>query len=77
MRSCLETLQAPPDINRLYRRISGDTGGAAGTGGRHTQYAADTPLANLHLRLLDKMGVPIESLGDATGRLPLEGLSGV
>ena len=52
-------------------------GGAAGTGGRHTQYAADTPLANLHLSLLDKMGVPIETLGDSTGRLPLEGLSGV
>ena len=52
-------------------------GGAAGTGGRHTQYAADTPLSNLHLSLLDKMGVPIESLGDATGRLPLETLSGL
>ena len=52
-------------------------GGAAGTGGRHVQYADDTPLANLHLSLLDKMGVPIESLGDATGRLPLETLSGV
>jgi hypothetical protein len=41
------------------------------------QYEADTPLANLHLSLLDKMGVPIETLGDATGRLPLETLSGV
>ena len=52
-------------------------GGAAGTGGRHMQHEPDTPLANLHLSLLDKMGVPIESLGDATGRLPLETLSGV
>ncbi len=52
-------------------------GGAAGTGGRHMQYEPDTPLANLHLSLLDKMGVPIESLGDSTGRLPLETLSGV
>ena len=52
-------------------------GGAAGTGWRHTQYPEDTPLANLHLSLLDRMGVPIESLGDATGRLPLDGLSGV
>ncbi|MCH7533977.1 MAG: DUF1552 domain-containing protein [Gemmatimonadetes bacterium] len=52
-------------------------GGAAGTGGSHVQYAADTPLANLHLSLLDKMGVPIETLGDSTGRLPLETLSGV
>ena len=52
-------------------------GGAAGTGGRHMQHEPDTPLANLHLSLLDKMGVPIESLGDSTGRLPLETLSGV
>ncbi len=52
-------------------------GGAAGTGGRHVQYDTDTPLANLHLSLLDKMGVPIESLGDSSGRLPLEPLSGL
>ncbi len=67
------------DSNAHY---SGDlpillAGGAAGTGGRHVQYDDNTPLANLHLSLLDKMGVPIESLGDSTGRLPLETLSGV
>ncbi len=50
-------------------------GGAAGTGGRHVNYPEDTPLANLHLSLLDKMGVPIEALGDATGPLALEPLS--
>ena len=47
-------------------------GRGAGTGGRHVQYPEETPLANLHLSLLDKMGVPVESLGHATGRLPLE-----
>ena len=52
-------------------------GGAAGTGGRHVKYPEDTPLANLHLSLLDKMGVPIEQLGHSNGRLPLEPLSGV
>ena len=52
-------------------------GGAAGTGGRHMQHEPATPLAHLPLSLLDKMGVPIESLGDSTGRLPLETLSGV
>ncbi|MED5198386.1 MAG: DUF1552 domain-containing protein [Gemmatimonadota bacterium] len=67
------------DSNSHY---SGDlpillAGGAAGRGGRHMQHEPDTPLANLHLSLLDKMGVPIESLGDSTGRLPLETLSGV
>ena len=47
-------------------------GGAAGKGGRHIRHATETPLANLHLALLDKMGVPAETLGHATGRLPLD-----
>lgn len=49
-------------------------GGGAGTGGRHTRYPEDTPLANLHLSLLDKMGVPLDALGHSTGRLPLDPL---
>lgn len=52
-------------------------GGAAGTGGRHIKYPEDTPLANLHLSLLDRMGVPVESLGHATGKLPLDPLNEV
>ena len=48
-------------------------GRAAGTGGRHVRYAPDTPLANLHLTLLDKLGVPVDSLGHATAPLPLGG----
>ena len=46
-------------------------GGGAGqiSGGRHVQYAEGTPLANLHLTLLDKMGVPVERLGDSTSNL--------
>ena len=47
-------------------------GGGAGTGGHHIRYSPDTPLANLHLALLDKLGVPVESLGHATGLLPLD-----
>ena len=50
-------------------------GGKAGTGGRHIKYAEGTPLANLHLSLLDQMGVPVETLGHSTGRLPIEPLS--
>jgi hypothetical protein len=48
-------------------------GGGAGQlrGGRHIKYPLDTPLANLHLTLLDKMGVPIERLGDSTGKIEL------
>ncbi len=44
-------------------------GGAAGNmrGGRHIRYARPTPLANLHLTLLDKVGVPLESFADSDG----------
>jgi hypothetical protein len=46
-------------------------GGAAGgmRGGRHVSYAAPTPLANLHLTLLDKVGVRLDRFGDSNGRL--------
>lgn len=46
-------------------------GGAAGRhrGGKHIRYTNPTPLANLHLTLLDKVGVPLESFGDSTGKL--------
>ena len=50
-------------------------GGGAGTGGHHIKYSEDTPMANLHLSLLDKMGVPVDSLGHSTGRLSLDPLS--
>ena len=48
-------------------------GGGAGLvkGGRHLRLPADTPLTNLHLTLLDKIGVPVERLGDSTGQLHL------
>ena len=46
-------------------------------GGRHLRFPKDTPMNNLHLSLLEKVGVPVEELGDATGRLNLEPLSGV
>ena len=44
-------------------------GGGAGSikGGRHLVYPEDTPLANLHLTLLEKLGVPMDELGDSTG----------
>jgi len=52
-------------------------GGGSGQlrGGRHIKYPLDTPLANLHMTLLEKMGVPVERLGDSTGKIEL--LSGV
>jgi hypothetical protein len=46
-------------------------GGAAGglKGGRHLRYTKETPLTNLWLTVLDKMGVPAESIGDSTGKV--------
>ena len=47
-------------------------GKAAGiTGGRYVRYPQHTPLANLHVTILGKLGVPVESLGDSTGQLDL------
>jgi hypothetical protein len=46
-------------------------GGGAGTirGGRHLVYPEGTPLTNLHMTLLDKVGVPVDKLGDSTGKI--------
>ncbi len=45
-------------------------GGGARKGGRHIRYARPTPLANLHLTLLDKAGVRLDSFADSTGKIP-------
>jgi hypothetical protein len=48
-------------------------GGGAGQikGGRHLKYPPGTPLTNLQLSLLEKMGLRMESFGDSTGALNL------
>ena len=53
--------------------VGGKTAGIKG--GRYIRYAADTPLANLHIAILEKLGVPAEALGDSTG--PLDRLTDV
>ena len=45
--------------------------GGATRGGRYLNYPGEPSLANLHLTLLDKLGTPIESLGDSSGPLDL------
>lgn len=40
-------------------------------GGRHVAYPENTPMANLYLTLLDKLGIHLDSFGDSTGRLEL------
>jgi hypothetical protein len=37
-------------------------------GGRHIRYEKVTPLANVHLTLLDKVGVDLDQFADSTGR---------
>ncbi|REJ86806.1 MAG: DUF1552 domain-containing protein [Planctomycetota bacterium] len=44
-------------------------GGGSITTGRHLQFESETPMNNLFLSLLDRMGVQIDSLGDSTSRL--------
>ncbi|MDR2216528.1 MAG: DUF1552 domain-containing protein [Nevskiaceae bacterium] len=46
-------------------------GGGCGKlkGNRHLRYPDRTPISNVHLTLLDHVGVPMESLGDSTGKL--------
>ena len=58
-------LHAPRDLPIIL------AGGACGElkGGRHIRCAEETPLANLYLTMLTKLGVPAESIGDSTGEL--------
>jgi hypothetical protein len=46
-------------------------GGGAGRmkGGRHLKYAEPTPLANLHLTLLEKVGVRLDKFADSQGKI--------
>ena len=46
-------------------------GGGAGRvkGGRHIKYAEPTPLANLHLTLLEKVGVRLDAFADSKGKV--------
>jgi hypothetical protein len=39
------------------------------TPGRHMKYKDGTPMANLHLALLDRLGCKVEKLGDSNGRV--------
>jgi hypothetical protein len=48
--------------------LVGKGGGTLKTG-RHVEYPQDTPLCNLYLSMLDRMGVHEETFGDSTGRL--------
>ena len=60
-----------PDIHDHSNLPIVVAGGGSGAvkGGRHIRYAQPTPLANLHMTLLDKAGVRVERFADSSGML--------
>ena len=54
--------------NDLPVALIGGNGGGLRPG-RHIVYPTDTPMTNLYLTLLDRIGVHPEQLGDSTGRV--------
>lgn len=58
------------NLHNHYPLPTSLVGGGAGKlkGNQHIKYAAKTPLANLHLTLMDKVGINIEKVGDSKER---------
>jgi Protein of unknown function (DUF1552) len=56
------------DHEELPILLAGGGNGTLATG-RHVRFKKETPLANLHLSILDRMNVRANSFGDSTGRL--------
>jgi hypothetical protein len=52
-------------------------GGGSGQlhGGRHIVYPEKPPMANLLLTLMDKLDVPLDKLGNSTGKIHVPGMS--
>jgi hypothetical protein len=68
-----------PNLHAHYDLPLLVVGGGAGQlrGGQHLVFEDETPMTNLLLSLLDKVGVDAETLGDSTGRVQISPLSGV
>ncbi len=60
-----------PDVHNHINLPIIVAGGGAGKmkGGRHIKYDEPTPLANLHLTLLDKVGIHLDKFADSRGRV--------
>lgn len=48
--------------------LAGRGGGTIDTG-RHVRFTYETPMTNLFLSMLDRVGAPVDFIGDSTGRL--------
>ena len=44
-------------------------GGGTLTPGRHWKLSQSTPMTNLYMAMLDRMGVKVDHVGDSNGRL--------
>jgi hypothetical protein len=62
--------------NDLPCVLLGNLGGRIKTG-QHVAYPSGTPMTNLLVSLLDKVGVPVDALGDSTGHLAPDRLANV
>jgi hypothetical protein len=49
--------------------VAGKGGGTIQTG-RHVRLAKETPMTNLFMSMLDRVGAPVDRIGDSTGLLP-------
>ncbi|MGH9674814.1 MAG: DUF1552 domain-containing protein [Bryobacteraceae bacterium] len=57
------------DHHNLPTVLAGRASGGIRPAGRHVRYPDETPMANLFVAMLDRMGVPVESLGDSNGKV--------
>ena len=48
--------------------VAGGGNGAWG-GGRHVACDAGTPMSNLYVTVLDRLGIPQDTIGDSTGEI--------
>ena len=55
--------------------LAGGSNGRLATGRMIRAAGVDTPIANMHLTILDKLGIPTEKLGNSTTDLKLDRLS--
>jgi hypothetical protein len=62
------------DPRELPLVLAGGAAGALPSGG-HIRFAKGSELPNLYVTMLGNLNVPVETVGDSTGRLPLEPLS--
>ncbi|MEZ5288962.1 MAG: DUF1552 domain-containing protein [Vicinamibacterales bacterium] len=67
---CRHEQQRYPPAHDLPMLMVGSGGGRV-KGGRHLAFSEDTPLSNLWLTLMEKMGLPVEQFGDSNGQLDL------